>query len=145
MKNSYSNLHLIIAVIVLIPVAIAYGTASEKTYRLLFDFYPSTVDLKNIFRTLMALYLGIAALITVGIFNIKWWNKSSIISIVFFGSLACGRLLSFMLDGIASPSFRLGFLLELLITIYSFLSWKKFGLKKTSSIGDLLIKLSNRE
>ncbi len=132
MKNFYSNLHLIIAVIVVIPVAIAYGTASEKIYRLLFDFYPSTVDLKNAFRTLMALYLGIAALIAPGIFYINWWNKSSIISIVFFGSLALGRLLSFMLDGMASPSFQLGVLLELFMTIYSFLSWKKFRLKKTS-------------
>ncbi|MEI9911963.1 MAG: DUF4345 family protein [Bacteroidota bacterium] len=52
------KLHLIISVIVIVPVAFAYGAAQDKLLPLLFDFKADTTDLHNIFRGIMCLYMG---------------------------------------------------------------------------------------
>ena len=119
------NLNLILSVSILIPVALAYGLLPKTTMPLFFDIRLETTDTLNICRTIMMLYLGIAALLLRGIFQEKEWRNATILNAVFMGSLSIGRLLSFIMDG--KPSFMLifGFFGELALSLFALYQLKK--------------------
>ena len=118
------KLNLILSVGVLIPVALAYGLAPKTTLPLVFDIRLETTDTLNICRTIMMLYLGISALLLRGIFYEKEWRNATLLNAVFMGSLAIGRILSFIVDG--KPSFILIFGLfgEMVLSLFAFYQLK---------------------
>jgi hypothetical protein len=112
------TLHLGISALILIPVAVVYGISPELAMSKLFDFKVQTVDLKNIVRAIMGLYLAIAACCAIGIFKPGFWVTATITNIFFMGGLSAGRLLSLILDGVPTINFSIGLLLELLLTFW---------------------------
>jgi hypothetical protein len=120
------KLHLIISVIVVVPVAFAYGAGQEKLLPLLFDFKTDTTDLHNIFRGIMCLYMGMVIIWVTGIFKNQFWEAATISNIVFMGGLAAGRLISFIIDGTPSVTLIIGFFGETLLAILAYLNWKKY-------------------
>ena len=120
------NLHLIISTILIIPIAFAYGIAPGTILPALFDFNVETIDLHNIFRGIMCLYLGMAMISVTGIFKFRYWETATIINIVFMSGLAVGRLVSFIADGIPSIPLLIGFFVEVCLAALCYFNWKKY-------------------
>ena len=56
--NDMKNLNLILSICILIPVAFGYGLVPKTTLPWAFDIRLETVDMMNICRTIMILYLS---------------------------------------------------------------------------------------
>ena len=120
------NLHLLISTLLIVPIAFAYGIAPGTILPTLFDFKVETIDLHNIFRGIMCLYLGMAMISVTGIFKHRFWETATIINIVFMSGLAIGRLVSLGADGIPSITLVIGFFVEVCLAVLSYFNWKKY-------------------
>ena len=123
MKKKY---HLIVSIIILIPIAFAYGNASNLTDS--FHFEIIEIDLKNILKATMGLYLAVICLWIYGIINNEYWKMATILNVLFMLGLGAGRLISFCIDGTPSGGLLVGTLLEFLLG-----SWGVYNLKKYKS------------
>jgi Domain of unknown function (DUF4345) len=120
------NLHLIISIIFIIPIALVYGLYPKMILLKLFDIKVETINLTNIFRAMMGLYLGISTIWIIGIIKPKFWVAATLTNIVFMGSLSAGRLLSLVLDGFPSIYFLVGLLLESSLAFWGVKNLKKY-------------------
>ena len=130
--NIFKHLHLIISLTIVIPVAFAYGVSPESVLPYYFDFEVKTIDLNNIFRAVMCLYLAIALIWLLGILKQRFWFTATIMNIVFMSGLALGRVLSFILDGIPSLPFIIGLFGETILAVFSIYQLNKYKHKKSS-------------
>jgi Domain of unknown function (DUF4345) len=121
------NLHLIISTIILIPVALGYGIAPKTVLPMLLNITVETVDMLNICRAIMVLYLAMSALWLMGIFNKRYWFTATITNVFLMGGLSLGRILSLVLDGTPSPIFLWGTLGEMVLAVFAFYQLKKWG------------------
>lgn len=122
---------MLISLAIVVPFAFVYGFSPAESLPQLFDFTVETIDLKNVFRAIMGLYLGISAVWIMGIVKPHLWKTATILHIVFMLGLAFGRTMSFILDGIPSQSFVTGLILEFGLGIYGILQWRKYAKTKT--------------
>ncbi|MFI8606219.1 DUF4345 domain-containing protein [Cellulophaga baltica] len=124
-KNpKYKNLQLTLSAIVVISVSFVYGGNPSVFLPYVFGFDVTDIDLKNIFRAIMGLYLAIGCFWIYGIRNKNYWESATLVNILFMGGLALGRLISTILDGI-SPQFMVGFILE-----FIFMLWGIYNLRQ---------------
>ncbi|WP_282165750.1 DUF4345 domain-containing protein [Cellulophaga baltica] len=124
-KNpKYKNLQLTLSAIVVISVSFVYGGNPSVFLPYVFGFDVTDIDLKNIFRAIMGLYLAIGCFWIYGIRNKNYWESATLVNILFMGGLALGRLVSAILDGI-SPQFMVGFILE-----FIFMLWGIYNLRQ---------------
>lgn len=121
------NLHLIVSVIFIVPIALVYGVCPELTLSQVFGIKIDTINLTNIFRAMMGLYLGVSAVWIIGILKPKFWITATVTNIVFMGGLAAGRLVSLAVDGVPSIYFSVGLLLELLFAFWGLKNIKAYG------------------
>jgi hypothetical protein len=128
LKNNagIKNLHLLLSVIVIIPIALAYGLYPKLTLSQLFGIKVETINLTSIFRALMGLYLAVSAVWILGILKPRFWTTATVMNIVFMGGLAAGRLLSLVVDGVPSLYFLAGLLVELLFAFWGLRNLKKY-------------------
>ncbi len=118
------NLHLVISSFVIIIMGLLYGINPHKIVPLLFDFNVESVDLNNIFRAIMGLYIGMAIYWIIGIIKPSQWRNATLVNIIFMGGLAFGRIISFVIDGISIP-YSKGLAIELF-----FMIWGMYNLNK---------------
>lgn len=123
------NIHLVISVLIIIPAAFIYGLYPGEFLPVFLDIEIYPVDLKNVFRAIMCLYLGMAGIWVLGILKPEYWNFSTLLVIVFMGSLGLGRLMSIVIDGQPSNVFMLGVFGELFLAAFSFWQWRFYKLK----------------
>lgn len=97
--------------------ALVYGANPGKFLPLVFDFEVESLELKNIFRAVMGLYLAFASYWILGIRRPDYWRSATISNILFMGGLGAGRLISTILDGVSSQ-YTLGMVLELLMMVW---------------------------
>jgi hypothetical protein len=115
------NLHLIISIIIVIPVAIFYGVKPDY----LFEVSLNSTDELNIFKAIMGLYLGFATLWIYGIIKPEFWKAATISNMIFMLGLAFGRICSITVDGIPTTIFALGTIGELILGIFAWYQLKK--------------------
>lgn len=120
------NSQLIISILIIVPVGLCYGLLPNIHFPELFDLRIETTDLKNIFRAMMGLYLGMAAIWTMGIVKPRFWSVATITNVFFMGGLATGRLISLFTDGLPSPVFWAGLIIELTLAIWGIRNLKKY-------------------
>lgn len=120
------NLHLIISVTCIIPIALVYGVNPTKVLFLLFDISIVGVNLIHIFRALMGLYFGMCVIWFAGIIKPAFWFTATIANICFMGGLAFGRLLSIALDGYPSKYFLAGLIAELVFALWGIKNLRKY-------------------
>lgn len=120
---TFKNLHLAISSMVIVIVALIYGLNPNKILPLFFDIKVESIDLHNVFRATMGLYLALATYWIIGIINPKHWYHATLINVIFMGGLAFGRILSLLIDGISIP-YSKGLALELF-----FMIWGIYNLK----------------
>ena len=115
--------HLGLSAVIVIIVGIIYGSNPSKILPLVFDFEVESLELKNIFRATMGLYLALGTYWIIGIINANHWRTATLINVLFMGGLAFGRLLSTFVDGV-SQQYVIGLILELI-----FMLWGIYNLK----------------
>lgn len=98
-----------------------YGFAPD----FIFNIHNNESDLHNVLKAFSGLYLGFATLWIVGIYNDKFWNAATISNLIFMLGLAFGRIVSFVLDGFASPILIVGTFGELILGFYALYQYKK--------------------
>lgn len=121
--NTYlnkQNAHLILSALILIAASLLYGLYPEQVLPGLFEVDIESVDLRNIFRAIMFLYLGMANIFILGVLKPEYWKFATLLVIVFMGSLALGRTMSFFIDGGPSLFFILGLFGELTLAVFGF-------------------------
>lgn len=126
-RSSSRNLHLTVSILIIIPIALAYGLYPQMILPLLFDFNVDAINLVNIFRAMMGLYLGMSLIWIMGIIKSKFWITATITNITFMGGLAFGRLVSLAIDGVPGIYFLIGFIVELSLAIWGIKNLKKYG------------------
>lgn len=126
MKIIIKHLHLGLSAIVVILAAVVYGVSPSNILPWFFDFSTDNLELKNILRAIMGLYLGFALYWIIGIKKAKYWRSATLSNIIFMGGLAFGRAISTMLDGI-SPQFTIGMVLELIMMIWGLYNYKRLN------------------
>jgi len=119
------NFHLIISLIIVVPTAIIYGFSPSSLLPQYLNIPVVTRDLANFMRAIMCLYFGISFIWLFGILKNKYWKVATQLNFVFMLTLAAGRLLSMILDGIPSLGFVFGVLAELILAGFSFYQLRK--------------------
>jgi Domain of unknown function (DUF4345) len=121
------NLHLILSIVLIIPIALAYGLYPVLFLPKLFGFRIDTVNLASIFKAIMGLYLGMSALWITGIIKPRFWVTATVTNVAFMGGLAFGRLISLVTDGIPGIYFIVGFVVEFSLAFLALRNLRKFG------------------
>lgn len=124
------NLHLLISILVVIPVAFTYGLFPSEMLPRFFDFEVQTTDLKNVFRAIMGLYLAFTLLWILGILNPQYWKSATITNSLFMLGLGFGRVISLVFDGLPSLAFFIGLFGEFVLGFYALYQLNKIIVKK---------------
>jgi hypothetical protein len=131
MKNKinwiFKNLHLLISLTIVVPTAIIYGSPTVLPEQL--DIKVETIDLSNMLKAIMCLYLGISLVWILGIWKTKYWKIATQLNILFMLSLATGRALSMIIDGIPTEGYIFGIIAEFVIGLYSIYQLKKYTME----------------
>lgn len=121
----FKNLHLIISLLIVMPTAIIYGSPSIISERL--DIQVNTIDLSNMLKAIMCLYLGISIVWIFGIIKSKYWKRATELNILFMLTLALGRALSMFTDGLPTDGYIFGIIAEFALGFYSIYQLNKYG------------------
>ena len=118
------NLHLIVSLIIVVPTAFIYGTPSILSERL--DIQVNTIDLANMLKAIMCLYLGVSLVWLLGIIKTPYWKTATQLNILFMLTLATGRLLSMVTDGLPTDGYIFAVIAELTLGVFSMYQLKKY-------------------
>lgn len=121
------KLHLGISAFIVISVSFVYGGNPSSFLPYVFGFEVESIDLKNILRAIMGLYIAFGCYWIYGLVKPKYWRSATISNVLFMGGLAAGRIISTIIDGI-SDQLMVGLILEGI-----FMLWGIFLLKNDIS------------
>jgi len=119
----FKNLHLLISLSIVIPTGIIYGSPSILTKQL--NIEVNTIDLSNMLKANMCLYLGISLVWVLGIWKTKYWRRATELNILFMLTLASGGVLSIVVDGLPTVGYVFGIIAEFILGLYSIYQLKK--------------------
>ena len=125
LKRIFKSLHLIISLSIVVPTAIIYGSPSVLPEHL--DIQVNTIDLSNMLKAIMCLYLGISLIWILGIWKTKYWKIATQLNVLFMLTLATGRALSMIMDGFPTGGYIFGIIAELLVGLFSLYQLKKYA------------------
>ena len=109
------------------PVALTYGVNPQVTLAYLYDIEVNSINLSNIFRAIMGLYIGLNVFWIVGAFKKSLLLPAMWSLTIFMTGIGLGRMLSLLIDGIPYPAFILYMLLEFIFAIFGFFFIKKIN------------------
>ena len=124
--RSYNNLHLGISAFVVIVAGLVYGFNPDNVLFPTLGFQIADLELRNIFKAIMGLYLAMGVFWIVGIANPEYWKTATLTNVLFMGGLAFGRGVSLIVDGISVP-WVVGAALELLMMAWGIRNLRKAG------------------
>ena len=109
------------------PVALTYGVNPQITLAYLYDIEVNSINLSNIFRAIMGLYIALNIFWVIGAFKNTLLLPAMWSLTIFMTGIGLGRLLSLILDGTPYPAFILYMLLEFIFAIFGFFFIKKIN------------------
>lgn len=118
------RLHLIISVVIVLPTAIIYGTPSLLSERL--DIQITTIDLSNMFKAIMCVYIGVSLVWIFGVFKIKYWKPATQLNVLFMLTLALGRAISMVVDGTPTDGYLFAIIAEGILGFFSIFQLMKY-------------------
>ena len=124
-KWIFKNLHLIISLLIVMPTAIIYGSPTILSERL--DIQVNTIDLSNMMKAIMCLYIGISIVWILGVLKTKYWKNATQLNILFMLSLAIGRAISMLADGIPTDGYIFGIIAEFTLGLFSIYQLKRYS------------------
>jgi hypothetical protein len=120
----FKNLHLLVSLLIVVPTAIIYGSPSILTKQLYIQV--NTIDLSNMLKAIMGLYLGISMVWILGIWKAEYWKSATQLNILFMLTLATGRIISMVTDGVPTGGYIFGVIAEFAIGLFSVYQLKKY-------------------
>lgn len=102
---------------IVMPTALIYGTPSMLSHQL--DIEVNTIDLANMLKATMALYLGCSFIWLLGILKHGYWIFATALNIIFMLTLSAGRGWSMVVDGCPTRGYVFGIVAEFTIGIYA--------------------------
>ncbi|HDZ04165.1 MAG TPA: DUF4345 domain-containing protein [Maribacter sp.] len=117
-------LNLVLSGIIVIIAGVVYGGHPAFIMPELLGFEVVDLELKNMLRAVMGIYLGVGLYWLIGAFKSRIWYGATLCNVLFMGGISFGRIVSTLVDGI-SPLFIPALILELL-----FFGWGLYNLKK---------------
>ena len=127
----FKNLHLLISILIVLPTGIIYGSPSILPEQL--DIQVNTIDLANMLKANMCLYIGISIIWILGVWKTEYWKRATELNILFMLTLATGRGLSMIMDGFPTGGYIFGIIAEFALGIYSIYQLKKYNTKYIES------------
>ena len=118
------NLHLLISLSIVLPTGIIYGSPSILSQQL--NIQVNTIDLSNMLKAVMCLYIGVSIVWILGIWKKEYWKRATELNILFMLTLAIGRALSMVMDGVPTGGYVFGIIAEFILGIYSIFQLKKY-------------------
>jgi hypothetical protein len=115
MMTNMMKIFLLVAGVFLIPVALTYGVDPAATLPKFINATVEGTDQTHIFRALACLYLGMSTFCIIAAFTPEWRRVAVIWAVFFAYSLAIGRILSIIIDGIPSPILLFYLAVELIV------------------------------
>jgi amino acid permease len=94
-----ARVYLLMIAIGLFPIALSYGLDPTSTLPKLFGFPVEAPNETQLFRVYMCLYIGMCVFCALATFRREWQHVAMIWAVIFMVSLASGRVLSILLDG----------------------------------------------
>ena len=119
------NLNLLVSGIIVIIAGCVYGGHPSYLMPLLLDYQVEALELKNMLRAVMGIYMGIGLFWLLGAYKIKLWYAATVSNVVFMGGISFGRLVSTIVDGV-SIAFTPALILELLFFVWGLYNLKKY-------------------
>jgi len=110
-----TKLFLLVAGVFLIPVALSYGVDPATTLPKLMNITAEGTDQTHIFRALGCLYLAMSTFCIIAAFTPQWRHVAVIWAVFFAYSLAIGRILSLIVDGVPSRMLLFYLAVELIV------------------------------
>tara|TARA_B110001450_G_scaffold252126_1_gene273315 strand:- start:71 stop:466 length:396 start_codon:yes stop_codon:yes gene_type:complete len=123
----FKNLHLLISILIVLPTGIIYGSPSILPEQL--DIQVNTIDLANMLKANMCLYIGISIIWILGVWKTEYWKRATELNILFMLTLGTGRGLSMIMDGFPTGGYIFGIIAEFALGIYSIYQLKKYNTK----------------
>ena len=121
----FKNLHLLISLSIVLPTGIIYGSPSILSQQL--NIQVNTIDLSNMLKAVMCLYIGVSIVWILGIWKKEYWKRATELNILFMLTLAIGRALSMVMDGVPTGGYVFGIIAEFILGIYSIFQLKKYS------------------
>ena len=121
----FKNLHLLISLSIVLPTGIIYGSPSILSQQL--NIQVDTIDLSNMLKSVMCLYIGVSIVWILGIWKKEYWKRATELNILFMLTLAIGRALSMVMDGVPTGGYVFGIIAEFILGIYSIFQLKKYS------------------
>lgn len=118
------NLNLLLSGIIVIIAGCVYGGHPSYLMPLILDFQVEVLELKNMLRAVMGIYMGIGIFWLLGAYKAKLWYAATLSNVLFMGGISFGRIVSTLVDGV-SMQFTPALILELL-----FFGWGLYNLKR---------------
>lgn len=116
-------LHLTTSASIVLIMAFVYGAQPSVVLPLIFGFEVQDLELKNIFRAIMGVYLAFGTYWLYAIWKPGHWRSATLVNVLFMGGLALGRCVSTLIDG-WSPQYGFGMLGEVVL-----MGWGIWNLK----------------
>mgnify|MGYP006141999007 CR=1 FL=1 len=113
----FKNLHLLVSISIVLPTGIIYGSPSILSEQL--NIQVDTIDLANMLKANMCLYIGISFVWILGIWKAEYWKRATELNVLFMLSLATGRALSMIIDGSPTGGYVFGIIAEFALGMYS--------------------------
>jgi hypothetical protein len=108
------QLYLLVVAVGLFPIALSYGVNPGSVLPKYMNIRVEGTDQTEMFRALMCLYLGMVAFcLMAALFQPGWRHVAVVWTVFFMFSLAIGRLISLVVDGMPSRILVVYMLVEL--------------------------------
>ena len=101
-------------------ISLSYGIVPNITLSYLYGIEVDSVNLSNIFRAIMGLYIGFVIFWITGAFSDSLKIPALWSLIIFMLGLASGRFLSLIIDGVPHPLFIIWMLLEIIFGVLGY-------------------------
>lgn len=118
------NLHLVTSLLIVMPTAIMYGSPSILPKYL--DIQANTIDFANMLKSIMFLYMGISFVWILGIWKTQYWKSATQLNSLFMLTLATGRALSMVIDGLPTEGYIFGVIAEFSLGLFSIYQLNKY-------------------
>ena len=109
------KLFLLFAGVFLFPVALTYGVDPAAILPKFMNITVEGTDQTHIFRALSCLYLAMSTFCIIAAFTPEWRHVAVIWAVFFAYSLAIGRLISMVIDGMPSGILLFFLAVELIV------------------------------
>jgi Domain of unknown function (DUF4345) len=96
------KLFLLFVAVILVPPALSYGIDPAAVLPKSMNIAVEGTDQTEMFRAIMGLYLGMTIFCIIAAFTPAWRHVATIWAVFFLYSIAAGRILSLIVDGLPS-------------------------------------------